>query len=169
MVILLLGVIIIIIGGLYINNKLGEDSKEIIPIEKLKTNFYDGQVCFNEQTSRDCYDIALRKTEKERQEGLMNSEGMNDNQGMLFVFDKEDYYGMWMKNMLIPLDMIWINSDGVVVFLVHDQEPCKDNYCPTIESDVQARYVLEINAGQISKKGIRAGDIVKIRINNYGN
>lgn len=63
-----------------------------------------------------------------------------------------------MKETLIPLDIIWINSDLEVVDIKENALPCKSDFCPTFTSSKKAKYVLEINGSLVEKKGIRVGD-----------
>ena len=54
----------------------------------------------------------------------MFRESLNENSGMLFIFPKEDFHNFWMKNTLIPLDIIWINSAKEIVFIENNAQPC---------------------------------------------
>ena len=162
---ILIFVILVLVSGFYINSKLQKDPKKIIPLDQLKTSFNDGKICFNDDNAN-CFDIAVEKTPEERKIGLMNNAGISDDQGMLFIFDNEDLYGMWMKNTLIPLDLMWINHDGTVVFIAHDFQPCNEDFCPTITNDIKAQYVLEINAGLMTKHGIKPGSTARISLIN---
>jgi len=120
------------------------------------------QVCFGQR----CFSVELAKTEAEREKGLMDREELGKNKGMLFIFDKEGVYPFWMKNTLIPLDMIWIGQNQKVVFISQNAQPCKTLICPIINPSAKAKYVLEINAGISGEAGIKLGDEVKINIAN---
>lgn len=89
--------------------------------------------------------------------GLMFRESMPENAGMLFMFPNTQPLSFWMKNTLIPLDIIYITEEGDVVNVV-TAEPCKVQNCPTYPSDKPAKYVLELNAGRAEAIGLRAGD-----------
>jgi uncharacterized membrane protein (UPF0127 family) len=67
-----------------------------------------------------------------------------------------------MKNTHIPLDIIWINANKEVVFISEFTEPCKTFFCPQINPQVNAKYVLEINAGLSQKFDFKVGDFVEI-------
>ena len=90
---------------------------------------------------------------------------LNEDKGMLFIFDKDGIYPFWMKNTLIPLDMIWVDSSGKVVFIAQNVQPCKSLICPSVVPTVMAKYVLEINAGLCQQMGLKVGDQLKIENN----
>ena len=91
--------------------------------------------------------------------GLMFREKMDADKGMLFIFEKEGEYPFWMKNTLIPLDIIWINEDKEVVFISENAQPCNEEYsCSSINPGNNAKYVLEINGGISEKIGLKIGD-----------
>ena len=111
-----------------------------------------------------CFFVEIAKNEQEREKGLMNRTQLNEDSGMLFIFEKEGIYPFWMKNTLIPLDIIWINDsqDGEkeVVFISKNATPCKTFFCASIVPVKKAKYVLEINAGIVDKIGLKIGDIL---------
>ena len=113
-----------------------------------------GRACFKEN----CFDVQLAQNGIERAKGLMSQKSLGQNEGMLFLFDKEAKYSFWMKNTLIPLDIIWINSLGEVVFIAENSQPCLEGAeCLAINPGALAKYVLEINAGIIEELGITPG------------
>jgi uncharacterized protein len=123
------------------------------------------QVCFGSH----CFLIELAKTAAEQERGLMYRTELDKNKGMLFIFDKEGIYPFWMKNTLIPLDMVWIKQGlsadaGQVVFIGQNVQPCKSLICQTVLPNVKAKYVLEINAGVCQEIGLKVGDELKISV-----
>ena len=99
-------------------------------------------------------------TPAEQERGLSGHAPLSDNSGMLFIFDKPDNYGFWMKDMLFPLDIIWISSD---FHIVHIEKNLSAQTYPTIYyPNAPAEYVLEISAGESDKNNIKIGDLVKI-------
>jgi hypothetical protein len=96
--------------------------------------------------------------------GLMFREGMEEDRGMLFIFEKEHGYQFWMMNMKFNLDIIWLDANGKVVHIVENAEPCIDaahsSQC-TYNPDEPAKYVLEVNAGFVKKHGIDENSIMK--------
>lgn len=107
--------------------------------------------------------VEIADSFEERAKGLMFRDKLQENTGMLFVFDNEGNYPFWMLNMTFNLDMIWVNSNGKVVFIVENAPPCK-NECKVINPKTNALYVLEVNAGFVEKHGIKQGSIVHISL-----
>ena len=95
------------------------------------------------------YNCQVAKNEEDRKKGLMGVENLPIDEGMLFVWDKEDTREMWMKDTLIPLDQIAINDDDEVV-LVYQAQPKDETLVPFMN----AKYILEVNQGS----GIVEGD-----------
>ena len=95
------------------------------------------------------YNVRIAVTDKEQSDGLKNIDKLFDNEGMLFVFDKEDQVSMWMEDTTIPLDVIFIDEDYNVVKVQQGVPKSKE----LITSD-NTKYVLEVNAGS----GIKIGD-----------
>lgn len=83
---------------------------------------------------------------QERARGLMFREGLGDGEGMLFVFERDGFHPFWMKNMHFPLDIVWLDSDGRVVYLETNVPPCLGPPCPLYVPMAPARYVLEVSA-----------------------
>ena len=90
--------------------------------------------------------------------GLMERESLAEDRGMIFIFSDEKIRSFWMKNTLIPLDLIFMAADGRVVDIKKDFLPCQSDPCETYSSAGPAKYVLEINAGQVDKNNIKPGD-----------
>ncbi len=97
-----------------------------------------------------------------RAQGLMFRSSLSPDRGMLFVFPTQDLYPFWMKNTLIPLDMIWIDRNRKVVFVASDVPPCTADPCASYPPSGAALYVLELAAGQAAARSIRPGDVVRI-------
>ena len=86
----------------------------------------------------------------------MGRESLSEEQGMFFVFEEEGKHSFWMKNTLIPLDIIWLSQDFVVVDVL-TAEPCRSENCSSYSPSGSAQYVLEINAGLAKKYSIGQG------------
>jgi uncharacterized membrane protein (UPF0127 family) len=100
----------------------------------------------------------LAVSDEERGRGLMFREKILPDQGMLFVFEVEDRHSFWMKNTLIPLDMLWLDSGKRVIHIEADVPPCKEDPCPSYGPRTPARYVLELKAGGAAANGIKVND-----------
>jgi uncharacterized protein len=110
------------------------------------------------------FDIELALTEPQRNHGLMFREKLGPYEGMLFDFYSETPVSFWMKNTLIPLDMVFIAADGTIKHVHANATPLSTD---TIPSGFPVRAVLEINGGSARLLGIKPGDKVKHPI--FGN
>jgi len=103
----------------------------------------------------------LAATAPERQRGLMQRSQLASDRGMLFLFDRPDFYPFWMYRTVIPLDIIWLDSNRRIVFVSPDTPPCRSEdsrQCPTYGGREVAQYVLEVAAGVAARQGLRVGD-----------
>ncbi|MFH1538711.1 MAG: DUF192 domain-containing protein [bacterium] len=96
-------------------------------------------------------------TAEDQETGLMNRKSLGEDEGMLFVYDNEQTLAFWMKNTLISLDMIFIDSGKTIVDINHSAEP--GSIIPYV-SQAPAKYVLEVNGGYCNSNNIKAGDRV---------
>src|SRR5262245_22719992 len=110
------------------------------------------------------FDVDLALTEAERTRGLMFRKQLGPYEGMLFDFYKEAPVAFWMKNTLIPLDMVFIAADGTIRHIHANAVPLSTD---TVPSEFPVRAVLEINGGSARLLGIKPGDKVKHSI--FGN
>ena len=106
-------------------------------------------------------EVEVAKTFRERERGLMYQEDLCKDCGMLFVFEEEDFHDFWMKNTLLPLDMIFINSKLEVIDVLHTQ-PCEADPCELYSSEKKALYVLETNQDRFNEDVV--GEKVKLEI-----
>lgn len=106
--------------------------------------------------------VTVADSREEQEIGLSETESLPQDQGMIFLFEKPDYYAFWMKDMKLPIDIIYIKNNQIVTILNNAQPPKEEEspivYTPTEPSD----KVLEINAGLSEKYDFKKGDIVKI-------
>ena len=102
------------------------------------------------------FHLWVADTEQERILGLSGVEKLSPNGGLLMDFAADDTWGIWMKDMKVPLDIIWLDSNKKVIYIVKDASP-------NLSTDVvfqpkePARYVLELPAGTVGKAGIKTG------------
>lgn len=107
--------------------------------------------------------IEIADSEEERSKGLMFRTSLKENAGMLFIFDQPSIQAFWMKNTLIPLDMIFIDENKRIADIATAQ-PCTLDPCPVYKSTRQVIYVLEVNAGFAERNNIDVGDKVEINL-----
>lgn len=102
--------------------------------------------------------VEVPDDQEEFARGLMFRTHLPWNAGMLFAFYDEEPRRFWMKNTLIPLDMIFVDSSSKIIDIKENVPPCKQEECPTYPSKEPAQYVLEVNAGFVQEKGVKIGD-----------
>jgi uncharacterized membrane protein (UPF0127 family) len=102
----------------------------------------------------------LSVTDQERTQGLQFVAGLGPNEGMLFIYNPPRLLTHWMKDMRIPLDMIWINSDKKIINISKNVPICQKDPCPVYSSQIPAVYVLEVNAGFCALHHIHSGMVV---------
>ena len=153
--IFLLIILIFILIFLYINNKQTS-------VDNIQTAENIKQVCFKQANMpiNKCFSVEIAQTAAERERGLMFREELNSEKGMLFIFSQSEKYGFWMKNTLIPLDIIWIDENKTIVYFKKEVLPCKEEKCEVYYPDKEALYVLEINAGLTKENNLSVGDKV---------
>ena len=98
-------------------------------------------------------DAQVAATNEQRMTGLMYRQEMPQHEGMLFVFDQPSQQCFWMKNTLLPLSVAFVADDGTIVNIDEMQAQTLDSHCST----QPVRYVLEMNKGWFSKRGLKAG------------
>ena len=108
-----------------------------------------------------CFQLEIADTPEKRELWLMFRESLPEDQGMLFVFDKADFWSFWMRNTLIPLDIIRIDKDNKVVDFI-SLPPCKEAQCPSFSPKAQAIQAIELNSWTIEKLGIQTGTLLEI-------
>ena len=104
--------------------------------------------------------VEIADSLSELQKGLMFRESLCEECGMLFVFEDPGRHGFWMKNTLIPLDIVFIDEKFMIVN-VSMAVPCEEKICKTYDSISPAKYALEVNAGNFDMKDL--GKFVEIR------
>jgi len=110
--------------------------------------------------------LEVAATPAERERGLMYRRSLAEGRGMLFVFDADGNQSFWMKNTLIPLDLLFIARDGTVVGIHANATPLST---ANIAVGKPSRYVLEVPGGWAARHGISAGARVEFRgVNTLG-
>lgn len=119
----------------------------------------DNLVCFGDNH---CIIADIRDTEEGRAAGLMFREALGEKEGMLFIFSENVEYPFWMKNMKIPIDIIFISKDKKIVSISKNAVPCNkpDNECELYKPDAPYYYVVETAAGFADRHNLDAGSSV---------
>lgn len=107
--------------------------------------------------------VEIANSTAKRTKGLMFRKYLPEGSGMLFVFPNEAKHSFWMANTLIPLDIIWINSNKEVVYIENGVPPCTESVrsaCKIYKPNTDAKYVLELNSGKSSDLNIQIDDTV---------
>jgi uncharacterized protein len=107
-----------------------------------------------------CVRVKLAQDQNSRETGLMFRKPLAYREGMLFVFERPDRYGFWMKNVSFPIDIIWISQNKTVVDMKSEVPLCQGS-CQTYFPASAVLYVLEVSAGFARKEGIQIGDTVR--------
>ena len=116
-----------------------------------------------EMPSGAIYRVELARSEQEMAQGLMYRESLADKAGMLFLFPyDDDSHKFWMKNTLIPLDIIWLDASGKVLFISPNTPPCKADPCPNYGPDFAVASVLEIAGGMAEKEKVTVGSTLRL-------
>ena len=108
------------------------------------------------------YQVQIARTDEERERGLMGRTSLLPNHGMLFVFDTAQPLAFWMKDTLIPLDILFFDENLRLVNTVADAKSCTTSVCADYWSTTPARYVLELPGGTAQHDGIRPGTTLRI-------
>lgn len=109
-------------------------------------------------SGRHRFDVEIAETPQARARGLMYREALAPDAGMLFDFQEEREVAFWMKNTLIPLDMIFIEASGRVAHIARETVPLSEDLVP---SRAVVRFVLEVPGGTAARLGIVPGDVVQ--------
>ena len=109
--------------------------------------------------------LAIASSDEQRIRGLSGIEKMNENEGMLFLFDKPSKQGFWMNKMNFPIDIIWLNSNNKVVHIEKQLEPCKLFLaCPVYNPEVDSLYVIELRSGFADNHSIKNDMIINFDV-----
>lgn len=125
---------------------------------KIKRTSYPQTLTIGEKE----FHIAVADSPEEQELGLGNVKSMPTDAGMLFIFEKPDRYGFWMKDTLIPLDMLWIDGEKKIIHIEKNVLP--DSYPKVYTPITPALYVLELNSGSVEKNNLSVGEKVDFNL-----
>lgn len=98
------------------------------------------------------YKASIAKTNEERIKGLSGTTSLRQDQGLLMVYETDEKWPIWMKDMNYPIDIIWLDSNKKIVYIVKNAPP--DSYPEKFVPKKEARYILELPAGSVAQKNI---------------
>jgi len=105
--------------------------------------------------------VEIAADDSVRAQGLMFRDQLAPDRGMIFLFPQSGDYPFWMKNTLIPLDMIWIDDQKRIVNVAANVPPCKADPCPSVPAGGTAKYVLEVAGGVAARHGLAKGQTLR--------
>lgn len=111
---------------------------------------------FNEDGKVLIVQVDIAENENERAQGLSGRAILGDYEGMLFIMPQQQYHKFWMKDMLIPLDMVFIDEEGFIVDIKENVQPCENNgICTSFTAHSPFKYVVELNSGFIESNRVK--------------
>ena len=120
----------------------------------------DGEVKFMDagrEKIKAAIDVEVADDEAKRTQGLMYRDSMPELSGMIFLFEVEEPQAFWMKNTIMPLDIIYVNADHQIVSIARNTKPFSLESIPSVKP---TQYVVEVNAGFAQRHGIKEGDLI---------
>ena len=96
--------------------------------------------------------VEVMVKDEDREMGLMFRPSLPLDRGMLFLFERSDFHGIWMKNCKFPIDIVWLDEERRIVHVAESVPPCKAEPCPVYTPLQRAAYVVELNAGQARRE-----------------
>ena len=106
--------------------------------------------------------VELVDTPAGHAQGLSGRQGLNNDEGMLFIFDKSSIYPFWMKDMKFAIDIIWISEEKKVIYIKKDAKP--EDYPQSYNPESPALYVLEVATGFSEKNNLKVGDEIEFSL-----
>ncbi len=152
-VITILVLVVVIIGVIFYRTHISKGHTLMPPIH---TNVSDTYARFVNQGIH--FEIATTTTELER--GLSGRKVIPNNYAMLFVFQQAGRYGFWMKNMLTPIDILWLSDNGTIIGIDNSVQP--NTYPHIFYPPVSVRYVLETRPGFSAGRSWRVGSVIAL-------
>ena len=143
-------------------NATPEPSPIATEVQSSGEKFAPGKVLIDTESGSVLIDVELAENEAQRVQGLMFRESLDENAGMLFVFEEDERTGgFWMKNTLIPLSIAFIDKDSRIVSIL-DMEPCEADPCPLYDPGIPYAAALEVNQGAFAEWGVAKGDRITV-------
>lgn len=126
-----------------------------------RVKFPKGKIVITDGEKSLKLDVEIANTPALRSIGLMYRKSIPDDFGMLFVFEEDTCSGFWMKNTYVPLEIAFIDKNGVI-FSIQEMEPCKEEPCKIYYAPGPFRYALEVKKGFFERHRFGVGSRVSI-------
>ena len=111
------------------------------------------------------FNLEVADTFRKLSAGLMKRESISKDGGMLFVFKGDGKHGIWMLNMKISIDIIWLDKNLSIVHIWQNAEPCPSIFsCPVERPPKDSRYVIELSAGSAKRYGMKMGEKMSFNV-----
>lgn len=137
-------------------NQIGILNKQLLDISDATSSeavlSKNGQITMGGNS----WNVEIASTDEERVNGLSNRKTLHNKTGLLFVFDSMNKQSFWMKDMLIPIDMIFFDADWKIVLIESNLQ--SNSFPKTFGSDVKSQYVLEVNANESNIYNLKVGN-----------
>jgi uncharacterized membrane protein (UPF0127 family) len=115
------------------------------------------------QLGSSMFHARVATNETDRTTGLSGVTELKSDQALLMAFPGEDEYGILMKDMKVPIDIVWLNKDKQVIYIVLDASP--DSYPKVFKPKTPAKYVVELPAGMVGSSAIKTNNLAVFQIN----
>jgi uncharacterized protein len=147
-----------VLSNLLVNKEQVNQEVDKVPEQKTIYSFTkEGELSFlgakGEVISQ--LDLEVADDDEQRQRGLMFRDKMDENQGMIFLFDKEAPQAFWMHNTILSLDIIYVNASMEIVKIAKNAKPFDDSSIPSVKP---AKYVVEVNGGYTQRHNVNEGN-----------
>lgn len=142
---LIISAVILLASGWFLVQKLDRNS-ELLQNKTIKINNIP-------------VELEIADTPEKKIRGLSDRADLSENRGMLFIYDTSGFYGIWMKDMKFPIDIIWIDKNGRIIDITKDVKP--ESFPKTFTSSGPAKYILEVNAGYSDEHNLKIGHLVE--------
>jgi uncharacterized membrane protein (UPF0127 family) len=109
-------------------------------------------------------DVEVADTDEARAQGLMFRDFLADDTGLLLAMQRPDYHAIWMKNVRIPLDVLWLDAHGRIVWMVEWAPPCRQEPCPIYRPEARSVFVLEVPGGVARRHRAAVGGSLTLRL-----
>lgn len=147
------GVVIIVLlaTGVYLYQNYWDEFKATLFREDAEHTIYIGSSAIS---------VTVADDEAERIQGLSGVTSLREREGKLFIFDTGGRFGIWMKEMKMPLDIIWIDKNLKIIHIAENITP--DTFPEVFAPESDARFVLEMNAHFVSSLRVKVGDVLTL-------